>query len=371
MKIVGADATPFAIPFRAPLLVSGRSVGAYTGVLVRVRDTDGRRGCGEVALAAQMQSGAISRAADTARARLRRAGESTLTALVAALGEPEGEPLRAGFEAALYDLAARIEGKPLAALLGPVRRHRVPVNALLDRTDPAEAAERARALVAHGYGCIKLKLTPAELDGDTARLAAIRAAVGQTVALRLDANAGWTVPQAIRTLPRLGALGVEYVEQPVPDIEGLAAVRAAVGVALAADESVSGVDAVDRIGRLGAAEIVVIKPGRLGLGASTAIAAAARRHGLEVVVTSVLDTSVGIATALHFACTLSGAMRPCGLATGELLATDLVRRRLLPAGGTLVQPSGPGLGVEVDGVALRTATAMWNELQPAAQSGPA
>lgn len=368
MKIVGADATPFAIPFRAPLLVSGRNVDAHTGVLVRVRDAGGRRGYGEVTATGHTESGAISRAADAVRARLRRAGESTLTALVTALGETDCEPLRVGFETALYDLAARIDGKPLAALLGPVRRHRVPVNALLECTDPAEAAERARALVVRGYGCIKLKLTPAELDGDTARLAAIRAVVGQAVALRLDANAGWTVPQAIHTLPRFGALGIEYVEQPVPDIEGLAAVRAAIGVALAADESVSGVDAVDRIGRLGAAEIVVIKPGRLGFGASTAIAAAARRRGLDVVVTSVLDTSVGIAAALHFARTLAGAMRPCGLATGELLASDLVRRRLLPAGGTLIQPSGPGLGVDVDSAALRAAAAMWrNEPRPAAR----
>lgn len=355
MRVVGADATPFAIPFRAPLIVAGRSVNEHTGVLVRVRDAGGRRGYGEAALPSPLPLDATSGAAAAVRLGLRRAGDATLAALAGALAETECGPLRPAFETALYDLAARIEGKPLAALLGPVRRHSVPVNALLECTDPAEAAERACALVERGYGCIKLKLTPAELDGDTARLAAIRAAVGGTVALRLDANAGWTVRQAIRTLPRLGAVGIEYVEQPVPDIEGLAAVRAAVGVVLAADESVSGVDTVDEIGRVGAAEIIVIKPGRLGLGASAAIAVAARRHGLDVVVTSILDTSVGIAAALHFACTVSGAMRPCGLATGELLATDLVRQRLLPVGGTLLRPSGRGLGVDVESAALRAA----------------
>ena len=355
MRIIGADATPFAIPFRAPLIVAGRTVSEHTGVLVRVRNGDGQRGCGEAAVAPDTAADVVLRAATAVRVGLRQAGESSVATLAARVAEIDCAPLRAAFETALYDLAARIDGKPLAALLGPVRRHRVPVNALLECTDAAEAATRARALVARGYACIKLKLTPAELDGDTTRLAAIRSAVGRAINLRLDANGAWTVPQAIRTLPRLGAYGIEYVEQPVPDIEGMAAVRAAVGVPLAADECVAGSGAVHAIARLSAAAVIVIKPGRIGLGASAAIAAAARRRGLDVVVTSVLDTSVGLAAALHFACTLPGAMRPCGLATGELLATDLVRQRLLPSDGALLLPSGPGLGVEVDAASLRAA----------------
>jgi len=355
MRIVAVDATAFALPFRAALTVAGRAVTGHEGVLVRVRDAEGRRGYGEAPRPADLGSDAVWRVAAVARACLRGAGETTPAALRAALAGIDTGPLQTAFEMALYDLAARGAGKSLAALLGPVRRRRVPVNALLECTGAAEAAARATALVARGYPCIKMKLTPAELDGDTARLAAIRGAVGPKVALRLDANAAWTVGEAVRVLPRLAVYGIEYVEQPVPDIAGLATVRGAVDVALAADECVADVLAVEAIASLGAAEVVVIKPARLGLQASAAIAATARRHGLDVVVTSVLDTSIGIAAALHFACTLPGTLRPCGLATGELLAADLVQERLLPAGGTLMLPSGPGLGVEIGPSALRGA----------------
>jgi O-succinylbenzoate synthase len=259
-------------------------------------------------------------------------------------------------EMACTDLAARMAGIRLCERLGRVLRESVPVNALLTERDPVEAAEEARELVAQGYRCLKAKVAPDELDREDERLARIRAAVGADVGLRIDGNAASNVEEAIALIRRLARHRIEYVEQPVAEIADLARVRAAVAVPIAADESVTGPEAVDRVAEAGAADVIVVKPALLGLHTSAAIAARAAAHRLPVVVTSTLDTSIGIAAALHLAATLPEPVRACGLATVNLLSGDLVHRSLLPRHGCLELPSGDGgcgLGVAVDEAELR------------------
>lgn len=321
-----ARATPFALPLRRPLRVRGAVVPARFGVLI---EHDG--GLGEA------------------------------TALPQALppDEPSPAALSAARECAALDHAARAAGVPLAEQLGGMRWRRIPVNALLAATDPAEAAAEAAALVARGFRCLKLKLSPRDLAGDRRRLAAVRAAVGPAVALRADANAAWTVAEAIAALRALADLALEYVEQPVASLADLAAVRRAVAVPIAADESVVDAASVDALVAAEAADVIVIKPALLGPRASLEAARRAHAAGLAVTVTSALDSSVGIAFAAHVAAAVAAPLRACGLATAELLAGDLVREPLAIVAGALQLPERPGLGVELDDRALarfRTAT---------------
>ena len=175
------------------------------------------------------------------------------------------------------------------------------------------------------------------LDDDAARVAAVRAALPDA-AIRVDANGGWDVPAAVEALTRLAAVGLEYAEQPVPDIAGLAEVRrrlraAGVPVLIAADESVRKEDDPLKVARAGAADLIVVKVAPLG-GVRRALDIVAQA-GLPAVVSSALDTSVGIRAGLALAAALPELPYACGLGTVSLLAADVTRDSLVPDDGAI------------------------------------
>lgn len=232
-------------------------------------------------------------------------------------------------------LVAAIE----AAWLGfpaPLRGS-IPVNA----TVPAVAAGRVPEILARFGRVDAVKIKVAErgqgLDDDAARVAAVRAALPDA-AIRVDANGGWDVRTAVEALTRLSAVGLEYAEQPVPDIAGLAEVRrqlraAGVPVLIAADESVRKEDDPLKVARAGAADLIVVKVAPLG-GVSRALDIVARA-GLPAVVSSALDTSVGIRAGLALAAALPELPYACGLGTVSLLAADVTRDSLVPDDGAI------------------------------------
>jgi O-succinylbenzoate synthase len=219
----------------------------------------------------------------------------------------------------------------------PVRSS-VPVNV----TVPAVGPEQAHEIVRRG-GCRTAKVKVAEpgqtLADDQARVEAVRAALGPTGRIRVDANGAWDVAAAvaaIRVLDR-AAGGLEYVEQPTASVEDLAAVRRAVDVPIAADESIRRAADPYRVRDLEAADIAVLKVQPLG--GVRACLRIAEDIGLPVVVSSALETSVGIAAGLALAAALPELPHACGLATVQLLTDDVVARSLLPVDGAL--PVGP------------------------------
>ncbi len=355
MNVRRIDATPIRIPFRRSFGVADATLSARCSVLIQVHGDDGHVGLGEASLeptAGGEAIGEILQAIAAAQTQLANVGERTLEDVCARLEAVPSSPARAGLEMACYDLVTRAAGMPLARLLGSVARARVPVNAIIDQRDAGAAAAAARHLVAHGFRCLKLKVSR-EIAVEVARLAAVRDAVGPAVQLRIDANSAWSVAEAVAAIPRLAVHGLEYVEQPVADLADLARVRSAVATPIAADECVTGAGAVDRIAAARVADWVIVKPGRIGLRAAAAVVRRAHARGLGVVVTSMLDSSVGIAAALHLAATLPDPIWPCGLATASLLAGDLAVDPLVPHDGWLEVPQGPGLGVRLDSDALR------------------
>jgi O-succinylbenzoate synthase len=175
-----------------------------------------------------------------------------------------------------------------------------------------------------------------------ARVAEVRALLGPAGRIRIDANGGWTVEQAVLALGALARFGLEYVEQPCASLAELAEARlalarAAVDVAIAADESIRKAEDPLRVAVAGAADVAVVKVAPLG-GVRAALAVADRLghdHGLAVVVSSALDTSVGLATGVELAAALPDLPYACGLGTAALLADDVVQPGLRPAGGVV------------------------------------
>jgi O-succinylbenzoate synthase len=202
-------------------------------------------------------------------------------------------------------------------------RDRVPINC----TVPAVGPERAHQIVsASGCGTAKVKVAdhPDSLGDDLARVEAVRDALGPQGAIRVDANGLWDIDTAVAVIPQLdkAAGGLQYVEQPCRTIEELAVVRRKVTVRIAADESIRRAEDPLRVAVAGAADIAVIKCTPLGgVRRSLRVAEAA---GLPCVVSSALETSVGLAAQLALAGALPELDFACGLGTLSLLRGDLV-----------------------------------------------
>lgn len=214
-------------------------------------------------------------------------------------------------------------------------RQSVPVNV----TVPAVGPEHAGRLVASSAGCrtAKVKVAePGQQEGDDiARVEAVRAALGPDGAIRVDANGAWDVDEAVRMTRLLdrAAGGLEYVEQPCPSVEELAAVRRRVEVPVAADESIRRAEDPLRVVRLAAADVAVLKVQPLG--GVAACLRIAEQIGLPVVVSSALETSVGIAAGVALAAALPELPYACGLATLSLLDRDVTSSPLRVADGQL------------------------------------
>lgn len=235
-------------------------------------------------------------------------------------------------EAAAWWRAAREaadEGWP-----APVRV-RVPVNA----TVPAVSPEEVAAVLAGFPGCTtaKVKVAAAQQSpgDDEERLRAVRDALGPAGRIRIDANGAWQPARAGILLPRYdrAAGGLEYAEQPCRTVEELAAVRRKVDVPIAADESIRRAGDPLRVAALQAADVAVLKVQPLG--GVRACLRIAEQIGLPVVVSSALETSVGIAAGVALAAALPELPYACGLATVGLLERDVVDEPLMAVDGAL------------------------------------
>ena len=249
-----------------------------------------------------------------------RIGERTVTLVEGAAGWGECSPLP-GYPSdpercrAAADEAAQ-EGFP------PRRRDSVPVNALVD----------GPFLVQHvrGFPAVKVKVRDA---AGVALVRAVRDAVGSDVGLRVDANGAWDVDTAVAMITRLAAFDLEFVEQPCATIAELAAVRRRVDVPIAADECIRSLADARELRALDAADVIVLKQQPLGgVRAALAVAEAA---GVPAVVSSMLETSVGIAAGVALAAALPELPFACGLATLAALPGDVTHTPLAPVDGAL------------------------------------
>jgi o-succinylbenzoate synthase len=224
-----------------------------------------------------------------------------------------------------------------AAWPAPVR-DTVPVNA----TVPAVAPDRVLGVVAAFDGCTTAKVKVAEpgqsLRDDVARVAEVRRLMGRQARIRVDANGAWSVGQARDALTTLSAYDLEYAEQPCSEVAELRELRIVlarqgIDVPVAADESIRKARDPLRVAREEAADLVVVKVAPLG-GVARALDIVAE-CGLPAVVSSALDTSVGMAAGTALAAALPELPYACGLGTVALLEGDVATRPLIPRNGVL------------------------------------
>lgn len=228
-------------------------------------------------------------------------------------------PVTRPWRAAAVEAATRAWPEPM--------RDSIPVNAIVPAVDP----EKAHAMTL-ASGCTTAKVKVAEGD-DEARVQAVRDALGPRGRIRVDVNGAWDVDTATKWIGVLSRYDLEYVEQPVATLEEMAELRRRVDVPLAADESVRTADDPLRVKGLEAADVVILKVQPLGgVWRSLEVAEAA---GLPVVVSSAVETSVGLAAGVALAAALPELPYACGLATLSLLEGDVVADPLVPVGGAI------------------------------------
>ena len=352
MLIKGIEWQGVAVPFRRPFLTSSSSIQTRYSLVVRLETDTGIFGLGE-APASFIRSPASLRYAATA---LETIAPALLTRPLASAPFSAIPPPSLAFalETAAFDCLAQSEGKSLAVFLGGSSRP-VEVNAIIGQTDPADTEALATKAVQEGFRTLKFKVGGRDMSIDEDALARTRNGVGNAIKLRLDANRAWPENQAALALDSLAKFSPEFIEEPVTpaDISTLSRLRRNSPIPIAADESVENSDAATALTDSGAVDILVIKLARVGgLTVARTIFEHTRSAGIGVVLTSSLETGIGLASALHLAAALD-IPHACGLATSPLLTHDLLEEPLSPTHGFLITPNFPGLGISIDSSAIQ------------------
>jgi L-alanine-DL-glutamate epimerase-like enolase superfamily enzyme len=331
---------PVTHRLRAPLRTAYGDVRERGAFLLTITTADGVTGRGEAApleaydgVPLEVVGAALERYAAVLEDDRGRTGVQLVDACREVADLPQA---LAAVDMAMWDAAGRRAGKPVCDLLTDGALGHVPVNATIGATDRAGAAEAAARAVGAGFDCVKVKVG---VGDDAGRIAAVRRAVGDQVAIRVDANGAWTVEEAVAHIDVLARAGLELVEEPVSGIVELRAVRERVPVRIAMDETAAEHGAIAS----GAADAVCLKISRAGgISALLAQAMLVRATGAEAYLASTLDGPLGIAAAVHCAAALRVEL-PCGLATLGMLDGVDDGGPLAVHHGRLRVPSGPGL----------------------------
>lgn len=341
-------------PLVRPFITAVRRADDLEVMLVEAVDTDGRSGWGEAPTSwrvtgespESVRAAVTGPIADAVRGAPIIESERWAGAIAAAL--LANSSAKSAVECALTDLAAQLAGRRVAEMLGAASgtRHIV-TDMTLSVGSIGDLVQRARAHADEGFRCIKVKASAGEPI--VPALAALRAELGSDIALRVDANQAWAPETAIRIIrdAEQAGIGLEFVEQPVAarDLDGLAAVTAAVDTPILADESVWTADDLRGIVHRRAADFVNIKLAKTG-GPTEALrlAAEARAAGVGVLVGCMMESAVGVASAAS----LAAAIRPDAvhdLDAGLWLRSSPVAGGLEYAGDRAVLSEAAGLGI--------------------------
>lgn len=345
MRIARIRLHPYSLPLVRPWVAASATITRRAGALVSVTTVCGTTGWGDCAPLPSTRTRDLRVVIATLHhAAERLSGLDAEDALAALDGETVPE-VRWALETALRDAMARAIDIPLAKYLESGARSTVAVNAALGPLDE-RCIDRAHRALADGYAVAKIKVGVGSIDREIAALGEIAAATGGRLRLRLDANRAWDVGEAERLLGAISGLPIDGVEEPLkaPTPDSLALLQAAVPFALAVDESLPAIG-LEALLEKRAVRRLVVKPARLGgmkrvLGLAGACAAA----DVELVLTSVVDTAIGVIATASLAAALP-RQAVHGLATSAWLDADVALAPEIVA-GELRLPSGPGLGRE-------------------------
>jgi o-succinylbenzoate synthase len=378
MKIVEIQWSPYRLPFLNSFTTAHGVMTAREGMIVQITTERGISGIGEIAPLPAFGSGTLTDACSLLPALAALLHEKTLaealdlllagskTGNVGAdlsrpspMYRPAFTSTLCGLEIALLDAIGKAEGCGVCTLLSPVGtvpRAKVPVNAVISARTMDAAIAAAREAIAPGFQCVKLKVgLGGGIREEVERVAAVRDAIGPDMHLRLDANEAWNLEEAIAILSQCVPYNIQYVEQPLKahDLAGMHALRRAVPIPIAVDESLHSLESAQLVLDNEATDVLVIKPQFAGgLRVGQQIMQAAAERGVRSVITSAIETGIGVVAALHLAAAAPVVTLECGLATLQMLSDDLLIDDLPVHDGFLTVPTGPGLGVALDWEAL-------------------
>jgi L-alanine-DL-glutamate epimerase-like enolase superfamily enzyme len=362
MRIRNIETIPVKVPIRPEFVIRG-SLGIHSEspfVMLRVHTDEGIAGLGEVSCTPVWSGEDAVTAVHIIRNFLEPAivGEDPrdIERLTGRMRRAvAGHPFtKSGIELALWDILGKAAGLPVYRLLGGAVRETVPIKMSVSGAEPERAAEIARWAMERGLKALKVKVG-IEPEGDLARVKAVRAAIGPSVRMGVDANGGWSPRVAIETIRRMVAeCNVYFAEQPVAplDIQWLVDVRRNVPVPVMADESCYTLQDAMALARAGAADILSIYVGKGGgIGPARKMAAVAEAAGLTCTVGSNLELGVASAAMTHLATASVGVGAeefPCDILGPLAYEHDLLAQPIEVHDGAVKVPQGPGLGVELD-----------------------
>lgn len=353
-RIESVTCQRLSVPLHTPFVTALRRTSTTDTVVVRITDSDGATGWGEAPQVWQVTGESLAGAEACITGPLASilvgADPDDLVPLTRATDHAVAGNFgaKAAVDVAMHDLAARRRGVSLPVLLGSTT-HRVATDVTLAAGTPDDLAVAARARAAAGFSVLKLKVGT-DAATDVARVRAARAAVGFEVAIRLDANQGWTPREAVRVIGGLedAQLDVEFVEQPVraEDLDGLAWVTERVGTPVMADESVYGLHDLVAVIRRRAADLVNVKLAKCGgLGPARTLLELARAHQVGTIVGSMMETHIGVGAAASLVAA-HGTTLTSDLDAAWWAASSPVLGGMTYDGATVLLPEAPGLGIE-------------------------
>ena len=359
MRIIEIDPVVVEVPLKTPARGVHGTIRTQRSALVRVATDSAVEGWGNVDPVEGYSTMSVDEVASTVR-RLTPAllGTDALNvhrALARMDGVVEGKlEAKAIIEMALLDAAGRALGVPVTTLLGGRLRDEVHFNAWIGTVPPAQAAREATEWVARGFRSAKIKLDGATDEG-VERVAAVRTAVGDRLALRVDFNESLTLAEAAPFIRRLEPYALTLVEQPIrrDQIPGLAEIRRAIGIPLMADESVTDPASLVEIIRRDAADLVKVKVMKQGGFLRTrAMIECAAAAGLRVVIGHGFGLTPSTLAEAALAAVSEAVVDGCEAVGPLKMAGDVVTEPVRLDTGTIRLGDAAGLGIAVDAEAV-------------------
>jgi L-alanine-DL-glutamate epimerase-like enolase superfamily enzyme len=354
MRLEELEAIPYSLPFREPYITARGELRERKLVLVRIRG-EGVEGWGETTSLSLRGGIGIEQIAAEIRERCWPGlldGEvepKRIWSAIARCRNRGASPQAvAAVDIALHDLVGRASGEPVWRLLGAQETAPVTCNATLPAANPSATRSMLEGWRAEGFSTYKLKVG---LAGDVTQVATVRQALGDEIAIRVDANGAWDVDEAADRLEALAQHRIELAEQPVGTFEQMVDLRRRVQVTIAADESLVSPFDARRARELDACDVAAVKVAKVGgLGAALEIS-----ETIPSYLSSSLEGPVGITAAAHAVQALRARGGDAGVAHGlatERLFSATVGRGVTAVDDELHLDQGPGLGVEIDEEAL-------------------
>lgn len=362
LVIARIDVWAARLPLHEPFVISYATYPDVATIIVRVQTVDGLQGWGEATPDPNVTGETYGGVYETLRrdllpALLGRDGRDRESILLALDARVEHAPTaKAAIDIALHDLVGRASGLPVWALLGGRSKPYLQISRVVSMKSPAEMAADALRHAEAGFTTIKLKVgEPDRYRLDAERIAAVRAAVGPDMGIKVDVNQGWRTPGvAIAAIRASLEHAPDYYEQPVAqwDIAGLAEVRRQTGAIIMADEACHGPREMLRIAEARAADLVNIKLMKTGgLFRALQVNAIAETAGIRTQVGTMVESSIASAAGLHLALALEN-VRTVEMGGPNMISRDIGNLGSYYSTNRIDLPETPGLGIEIDEQAL-------------------